>query len=178
MATPKAQRVAAAGLARHIKRARETNALRVAFCHAVSLLDILRDEKRLFDSSGAAFDEDAERAQTTLEPTRASRVTASLLVFYAAVNTVVEGWCDPKQSAPRLSDPAVDALMIEKNCKLLRDFRNSFLHHTSLLDARFVRFSSAHSELHRWALELYEALRAFFVRWGATVTPPAGSSDP
>jgi hypothetical protein len=171
MGQAKQQRIAEARLATQMKRAKQTNALSIAALRAASARAVMLDELTAQEASGEAFLEQHGRAMTSLEVNPASRVSAMMPLFYASLNVVVEGWLDPHQAEPKLTDPRIDVLLQSEHPEALRKYRHAMMHPNPLDDRRTAEFAAVHSNLSKWAAELSEEFLRFFRAWRGSLAP-------
>jgi hypothetical protein len=164
MGEAKRKRVMEAALARDLKRARETNALAVAALRAESVRVILLEELQAAAAGTEQFGTEHRQALSKIEVNRASRATAMLMLFYASLNVVVEGWMKPK-SAPAPTDEKIDTLLKAPYTGTLEKYRHSVMHPSPLDDDRQLRFAEVHSELSAWAATLSQEFVRYFRDW-------------
>jgi hypothetical protein len=176
MANAKEIRRAEAHFTLALKRARQTSALSVAFLRTISVRAVLFEELEVLRRSSADVGVGLDEAVAGLEVTPASRVSALIVLFYASLNVVVEGWRDPNQAAPKLADDSIDVLLSSAFAKTLTDFRNAMLHPNPLLDKRFLKFGEDHSALLPWTLELCDHLHRYFREWQRQMSPDVRES--
>jgi hypothetical protein len=162
----KRQRIAESDHQRAIKRAREISSLAVAALRAASALAVLQDTLIPAEAGTERFADEHQRALDQLEVNSASRASAQMTLFYAALYVVVEGWLEADQTSPMFADPEVDRLLARVDLvRALADYRNSMLHPTQLNEQRQLRFAAVHRELVGWAQELCAAFLRFFRTW-------------
>jgi hypothetical protein len=81
------------------------------------------------------------------------------------VYVIIEGWTDPSQPAPPLSDPTIDELLKSPYVDVLRRFRNSLLHPNPFFDARFYDLANVHADFRKWVVSLMDAFLDYFRAW-------------
>ena len=79
--------------------------------------------------------------------------------WYGALYVVIEGW-----KALRLTDPAIDPLIISSNVKLLRNYRNGVFHfQRNYFDMRFAGFFMSKDSVN-WVRQIHSELGMYFLR--------------
>jgi hypothetical protein len=155
---------------RKLKQAQEINSLAIAALRAASMLAVLKD---LLHESGAGTSEFGDqhlRALAGLEVNSASRASAQMTFFYAALNVVVEGWRELGTGPHNIADPDVDALLAKGHLvDALARYRNSMLHPNLLNEKRQLQFAAIHGELSEWAQKLCEAFLRYFRSWRSSI---------
>lgn len=169
----KLARIAAAERARAERRAKETNDLSVAFLRAQSIYLIFLDEYAALRSEAGGRGRVPPIPLDRFEPSRATRASTMMLFYYASLNVVVEGWRDPQQAEPRLTDPAIDALLESEYVDTLAGFRNAILHPNPLLDRRVLKLHASHHKLKAWTEELSKEFQRFFRSWREAIGFPS-----
>lgn len=84
-----------------------------------------------------------------------------LSYWYATLYVVAEGWKELK-----LADPAIDALLTEPHCALLKRYRHGVFHFQSdYFDSRYQDFFAQGQAARKWVDDLHGSFTAFFTRW-------------
>jgi hypothetical protein len=157
-----------AGDAAAVKAALRVNSLCISALRAASAEAILHELLGQAAAGTPMFGLEHGVAITKLEVNRAHMAATQLILFYAALNVVVEGWRENNT----LVDAEIDGLLsMDALVQALRNYRNSVMHPNPLADPRQIRFAELHSELSKWASRLTNAFLRYFREWRQTFEP-------
>ena len=145
---------------------RRALAVGLAFGRAKCLLGLLMDE--IGNAKAEGVPSPTNEDWLYLRVNRATRASSLIVVYYASLNAVVDGW-----RKNHLADSRIDEMLSSSHTRTLMDYRNAMFHPTGAAEARILKMGETHSDLMTWALELMKQFNRFFESWMVSPTPDA-----
>src|SRR5688572_16684720 len=107
-----------------VRQVRRTVAVSLAFVRAKCLLELLLEE--IGDPAREELPAPTEDDWKFLRVNRATRSTALIVVYYAALNATIDGW-----RRNHLTDSVIDRLIASHHASTLKGFRDALFHPTA-----------------------------------------------